>query len=63
MFDIDQIYPAGATVHENESLTLWVCQRCDCYTHIRNGFMQLLTSKKEVAIALQAASAGAPAPQ
>ena len=63
VFDIDQIYPAGATVHENESLTLWVCQRCDCYTHIRNGFMQLLTSKKEVAIALQAASAGAPAPQ
>ena len=63
VFDIDQIYPVSATEHKSESLTLWVCQRCDCYTHIRNGFMQLLTSKKEVAIALQAASAGAPAPQ
>ena len=44
---------------ESQAMTLWVVQRCDCYTHIRNGYMQLLTSKKEVALALAQAGSGA----
>ena len=50
VFDIKPMY-----LEKDQPMTLWICQRCDCYTHIRNGYMQLLTSKKEVALALQQA--------
>lgn len=56
VFDIDAISmtPAEITAKKNErEFTLWVCQRVDCYTHIRNGYLSLLTSKREVAMSLQ----------
>ena len=57
VFDVENMkFPDD---RESQAMTLWVVQRCDCYTHIRNGYMQLLTSKKEVALALAQAGTGA----
>ena len=37
---------------------LWVCQRFDSYTHVYNGYINILTTKEEVAMALAQAQAG-----
>ena len=65
VFDIDALCPEKTATDpgwnwnidnsELEHYILWVCQRCDCYTHIKSGYMNLLTSKKEVALALASA--------
>ena len=36
----------------------WVIQRFDAYTHVYNGYVNLLTTKEEVAMALAQAQAG-----
>ena len=38
--------------------TFWVIQRFDAYTHVYNGYVNLLTTKEEVAMALAQAQAG-----
>ena len=42
----------------HDKYTLWVCQRFDSYTHVYNGYINILTTKEEVAMALAQAQAG-----
>ena len=43
---------------QDEEYTFWVIQRFDAYTHVYNGYINLLTTKEEVAMALAQAQAG-----
>ena len=43
---------------QDEEYTFWVVQRFDAYTHVYNGYINLLTTKEEVAMALAQAQAG-----
>ena len=43
---------------EDREVTFWVIQRFDAYTHVYNGYINLLTTKEEVAMALAQAQAG-----
>lgn len=43
---------------QDEQYTFWVIQRFDAYTHVYNGYVNLLTTKEEVAMALAQAQAG-----
>ena len=43
---------------EDTNYTFWVVQRFDAYTHVYNGYVNLLTTKEEVAMALAQAQAG-----
>ena len=52
VFDVEW---GGAT---DEQYTFWVVQRFDAYTHVYNGYVNLLTTKEEVAMALAQAQAG-----
>ncbi|WP_285959101.1 hypothetical protein, partial [Thomasclavelia spiroformis] len=64
VFDLEPCVPSEknnddpidwTTTPKSYEFLLWICQRCDCYTHIKSGYMNLLTSKKEVALALASA--------
>ena len=53
VFDLEAV-PQGLA----GDYVLWVCQRFDSYTHVYNGYINILTTKEEVAMALQQAQAG-----
>ena len=53
VFDLEAV-PEGLA----GDYVLWVCQRFDSYTHVYNGYINILTTKEEVAMALQQAQAG-----
>ena len=53
VFDLEAV-PKGLA----GEYVLWVCQRFDSYTHVYNGYINILTTKEEVAMALQQAQAG-----
>ncbi len=53
VFDLEAV-PKGLA----GEYVLWVCQRFDSYTHVYNGYINILTTKEEVAMALAQAQAG-----